>query len=67
MSDVMSILAQFQSGDAAAADQLLPVVYAELRRLAAAKLAHERPGQMLQPTGASRAMIWTSWPKGQEA
>jgi len=50
MSDVTRILAQIDSGDPAAAEQLLPVVYDELRKLAAAKLAHEQPGQMLQAT-----------------
>jgi RNA polymerase sigma factor (sigma-70 family) len=50
MSDVTRILAQFDSGDPAAADQLLPLVYEELRKLAAAKLAHEKPGQTLQAT-----------------
>ena len=39
-----------KSGDPAAADQLLPLVYAELRQLAAAKLANEKPGQTLQAT-----------------
>ena len=50
MSDVTRILAQIDSGDPAAAEQLLPVVYDELRKLAAAKLAHEQPGQTLQAT-----------------
>jgi RNA polymerase sigma factor (TIGR02999 family) len=50
MSDITSILARIESGDPAAADQLLPLVYTELRRLAAAKLAHERPGHTLQAT-----------------
>ena len=50
MSDVTRILSQIESGDAAAAEQLLPVVYDELRRLAAAKLAQEMPGQTLQAT-----------------
>jgi len=50
MSDVPRILAQIESGDTSAAEQLLPLVYDELRRLAAAKLAHEKPGQTLQPT-----------------
>jgi RNA polymerase sigma factor (sigma-70 family) len=50
MSDVTRILAQIESGDPAAAEQLLPLVYDELRKLAAAKLAHEKPGQTLQPT-----------------
>jgi RNA polymerase sigma factor (TIGR02999 family) len=50
MSDVTQILSQIESGDPAAAEQLLPLVYDELRKLAAAKLAHERPGQTLQAT-----------------
>ena len=50
MSDVTRILAQIDSGDPAAAEQLLPLVYDELRKLAAAKLANEKPGQTLQPT-----------------
>lgn len=51
MPDVTQILSQIESGDPSAAEQLLPVVYEELRKLAAAKLAHERPGQTLQATG----------------
>jgi RNA polymerase sigma factor (TIGR02999 family) len=50
MSDVTRILAEIAQGDAKAADQLLPLVYDELRRLAAQKLAHESPGQTLQAT-----------------
>ena len=50
MSDVTRILSQIESGDPTAAEQLLPVVYDELRKLAAAKLAHENPGQTLQAT-----------------
>ena len=50
MPDVTQILSQIENGDAAAADQLLPLVYEELRRLAAAKLALEKPGQTLQAT-----------------
>jgi RNA polymerase sigma factor (TIGR02999 family) len=50
MSDVTSILSQIEQGDPRAADQLLPLVYDELRKLAAAKLAHETPGQTLQAT-----------------
>jgi len=50
MSDVTRILSQIESGDPAAAEQLLPLVYDELRRLAAAKLAEEKPGQTLQAT-----------------
>ncbi len=50
MSDVTQILSQISSGDAGAAEQLLSLVYDELRKLAAAKLAHEKPGQTLQAT-----------------
>jgi RNA polymerase sigma factor (TIGR02999 family) len=50
MSDVTRILSQIDSADPSAAEQLLPLVYAELRNLAAAKLAQENPGQTLQPT-----------------
>ena len=50
MSDVTRILSQIESGDPQAAEQLLPLVYDELRKLAAAKLAHEKPGQTLQAT-----------------
>ena len=50
MSDVTRILSQIESGDPLAAEQLLPLVYDELRKLAAAKLSHEKPGQTLQAT-----------------
>ncbi|MBI3464966.1 MAG: sigma-70 family RNA polymerase sigma factor [Planctomycetes bacterium] len=50
MSDITRILSQIQQGDPQAADQLLPLIYDELRKLAAAKLAHEKPGQTLQAT-----------------
>ena len=50
MSDVTGILSQVELGDPSAAEQLLPLVYEELRKLAAAKLAQERPGQTLQTT-----------------
>ena len=50
MSDVTRILSQIESGDPLAAEQLLPIVYDELRKLAAAKLAQEKPGQTLQAT-----------------
>ena len=50
MSDVTRILSQIEPGDPQAAEQLLPLVYDELRKLAAAKLAHEKPGQTLQAT-----------------
>ena len=50
MTDVTQILLHFKSGDPSAADELLPVVYEELRKLAAHKLACENPGQTLQAT-----------------
>ena len=50
MSDVTQILHAIEQGDPHAASQLLPLVYDELRKLAAHKLAHETPGQTLQPT-----------------
>jgi RNA polymerase sigma factor (TIGR02999 family) len=50
MSDVTRILNAIQRGDAKAADELLPLVYEELRILAAQKLSHESPGQTLQAT-----------------
>jgi RNA polymerase sigma factor (TIGR02999 family) len=50
MSEVTRILSAAEQGDPHAAAQLLPLVYDELRRLAAHKLAQERPGQTLQPT-----------------
>ena len=50
MSDVTQILSAIKNGERSAAEELLPVVYDELRRLAACRLAHEMPGQTLQPT-----------------
>jgi RNA polymerase sigma factor (TIGR02999 family) len=50
MSDVTQILTAIEQGDARAADQLLPLVYQELRRLAAQKISREPPGQTLQAT-----------------
>jgi RNA polymerase sigma factor (TIGR02999 family) len=50
MSDVTQILAAVEAGDPKAAAELLPLVYDELRKLAAARLAAEKPGQTLQPT-----------------
>ena len=50
MSDVTGILSAIEQGDPQAAEQLLPLVYDELRKLAAAKLAQEKPGQTLQAT-----------------
>src|SRR6266446_3066024 len=50
MSDVTQILNAIEEGDPKAAEQLLPLVYAELRKLAAQKLAQEKPGQTLDAT-----------------
>ena len=50
MSDVTQILGQIEEGDGQAAEKLLPLVYDELRKLAAAKMAQEAPGQTLQAT-----------------
>src|SRR5262249_28742232 len=50
MSEVTRILSAIEQGDPRAAEQLLPLVYDELRKLAAQKLAQEKPGQTLQAT-----------------
>ena len=50
MTDVTRILSAIEQGDPSAAGQLLPLVYDELRKLAAAKLVQERPGQTLEAT-----------------
>lgn len=50
MSEVTRILSRIEQGDAAAAEQLLPMVYTELRKLAAVKIRSEKPGQTLQAT-----------------
>ena len=50
MSDITCILSQIEQGDPQAAEKLLPLVYDELRKLAAVKLAQEKPGQTLQAT-----------------
>lgn len=57
MSDVTSILEAAQKGDPKAAEELLPLVYEELRKLAAAKMANEVAGQTLQPT----ALVHEGW------
>jgi len=57
MSDVTRLLDSIESGDAKAAEELLPLVYDELRKLAAAKMAHESPNQTLQPT----ALVHEAW------
>jgi RNA polymerase sigma factor (TIGR02999 family) len=55
--DVTYILDRVRQGDPAAADELLPLLYDELRRLAASKMARENPGQTLQPT----ALVHEAW------
>jgi len=55
--EVTQLLRALESGDPAAADELLPLVYEQLRRLAAAKLARETPGQTLQAT----ALVHEAW------
>ncbi len=50
MSDVTQILSAIEQGDPQTAEQLLPLVYEELRRLATQKMAQEKPGQTLQAT-----------------
>jgi RNA polymerase sigma factor (TIGR02999 family) len=50
MSDITEIISEIQQGDPKAAERLLPLIYDELRRLAAARLAQEKPGQTLQAT-----------------
>ena len=50
MKEMTRILSKIEQGDPAASEQLLPLVYGELRKLAAARLSKENPGQILQPT-----------------
>src|SRR5215475_2371612 len=57
MTDVTQILTAIAAGDPRAAEELLPLVYHELRKLAAAKMARERPGQTLQAT----ALVHEAW------
>jgi RNA polymerase sigma factor (TIGR02999 family) len=57
MNDVTHILERIQDGDAQAAEELLPLVYRELRKLAAAKIAQQPPGQTLQAT----ALVHEAW------
>jgi hypothetical protein len=56
MADVTQILSAIEAGDPHAAEELLPLVYDELRKLAAARLDAEKPGQTLQPTALSRGV-----------
>ncbi len=57
MSDLTRILDRVQQGEAKAAEELLPLVYEELRKLAAVRMAQEAPGQTLQPT----ALVHEAW------
>jgi RNA polymerase sigma factor (TIGR02999 family) len=57
MNDVTQVLNAIEHGDPKAAGQLLPLVYDELRKLAACKMANEAPGQTLQPT----ALVHEAW------
>jgi RNA polymerase sigma factor (TIGR02999 family) len=57
VSDVTQIIEAVQRGDAKAADELLPLVYEELRKLAASKMANEAAGNTLQPT----ALVHEAW------
>jgi RNA polymerase sigma factor (TIGR02999 family) len=57
VSDVTRILDRVRQGDARASEELLPLVYEELRQLAACRMAHEAPGQTLQPT----ALVHEAW------
>lgn len=57
MSGITHILSRLEQGEANAAEELLPLVYDELRRLAAHKMANEAPGQTLQPT----ALVHEAW------
>ncbi|MBI2927180.1 MAG: sigma-70 family RNA polymerase sigma factor [Verrucomicrobia bacterium] len=59
MPAVTQILTAIELGQASAGEELLPLVYDELRRLAAQKLAQEKPGQTLQPT----ALVHEAWPR----
>src|SRR5262245_57024113 len=71
MTEVTQILLAIEKGDERAAEQLLPLVYDELRKLAGHKLGHEKPGQTLQATavvheaylrlvGSNQALLWDS-------
>jgi hypothetical protein len=61
MVDVTVLLAALSQGDPSTASQLLPLVCEELRRLAAQKLANEKPGQMLEPTALVHEVTSAWW------
>src|SRR6187401_2342317 len=63
MRDVTRVLEAIQHGDARAGEELLTLVYAELRQLARAKMAREQPGHTLQPT----ALVHEAWLRLGEA
>lgn len=71
MNEVTRVLNAISGGDPQAAEHLLPLVYDELRKLAAQKLAHEKPGQTLQPTAlvheAYLRLVAAGGPSGEEA
>jgi RNA polymerase sigma factor (TIGR02999 family) len=67
MSDVTRILSQIESGNPLAAERLLPLVYDELRKLAAARMAAESPGQTLQPTALVHEAYLRLVGSGEEA
>jgi RNA polymerase sigma factor (TIGR02999 family) len=68
MNEVTSILSAIAQGEPHAAEQLLPLVYDELRRLAAQKLAQEKPGQTLQATAlVHEAYLWLVASPGRES
>ena len=68
MTEATHILSAVEQGDPQAASRLLPLVYAELRQLAAQKLAHEPSGQTLQPTAlVHEAYLWLVASPGSES
>src|SRR6516164_7321233 len=68
MSEVTHILSAIEQGDPKAAEQLLPLIYEELRKLAAARLAQEKSGQTLQPTAlVHEAYLRLVGPAGKRA
>src|SRR5260370_24086396 len=67
VTDVTHILAAIKQGDPHAAEQLLPLVYAELRQLAAQKLAQEKPGQTLEATALVHEAYLRLVDTGEEA
>ena len=67
MTDITRILSAAEEGDPRAAEELLPLVYAELRRLAALKLAGEKPGQTLDATGLVHEAYLRLVPSGSAA